>query len=146
MIFYYTLVFCAGILVSIQTALFTLLNKGLKNPALSLMAIFSIAAFATFIYYFIMQPALPDRTTIQHIPWYAWLGGVLGILYVACMILLTPKLGIGFIGALAVLGQLTSGIMIDHWGLFGVESHALTLGKILGVLFMIVGVVLIKLI
>lgn len=140
----YLVLLLAGALVAIQTSFFALINKGLKNPLLSLSAIFCIAAVFVVIGFFLHPSALPDKQTINHIPWYAWLGGILGVVYVTCVMLLTPKMGIAIVTAISVLGQLIASMLIDHFGLFSTTPQPISIGKLLGVAVMTAGVILMK--
>jgi len=140
----YLVVLLAGALVAIQTSLFALINKGLKHPLLSLSAIFCIAAVFVLVGFFLHPSALPDKQTLSHIPWYAWLGGILGVAYVTCVMLLAPKMGIAMVTAISVLGQLIASMVIDHFGFFNTNPQPISLGKLLGIAVMTAGVILMK--
>lgn len=140
----YLVVLLAGALVAIQTSFFSLIHKGLKHPLLSLSAIFFIAAIFVLIGFCLQPSALPDKQTLVHIPWYAWLGGILGVAYVTCVMTLAPKMGIAMITVTSVLGQLIASMLIDHFGLFGTAAQPISIGKLLGIAVMTTGVALMK--
>ena len=52
-------------------------------------------------------------------------------------------LGAGGVTAAVVAGQLTASVVIDRYGLFGVEKQSLTAAKITGIALLAVGVFLI---
>jgi len=60
-----------------------------------------------------------DRTT----PWYAYFGGVMGVLTVYGCNVSFAALGVSVPVALMLLGQTVLGAAVDQFGLFGAEKH-----------------------
>ena len=46
-------------------------------------------------------------------PWFAWIGGALGVVFVAGGSWLIPRLGAAMTGGLLVAGQMLSGVVLD---------------------------------
>ena len=88
------------------------------------------------------QPVPLDRVTAA--PWWVWTGGIIGALYVAASLALISKLGAAFLFALLVVGQMLSSIIVDHYGWLGVPVHTVNPWRILGAVFLVAGVVLIR--
>jgi transporter family-2 protein len=86
---------------------------------------------------------IKDLYMIKNVPWYYLLGGVLGFIVVTGSILVVPVLGAGTALSLIVSAQLLAGMLIDHFGLFGVRQIPIDLSRILGLLLLIAGVRLI---
>jgi transporter family-2 protein len=77
----------------------------------------------------------------------AWLyiaGGTLGICIISAAIVVTPKLGAGTFLAVAIFGQLAAGVILDHFGLLGLEQHTLSFGRIAAVALILAGAVLMR--
>jgi transporter family-2 protein len=74
-----------------------------------------------------------------------WLGGFFGAAYLCVAIVLLPRLGAATLVVLIVAGQLGCSILLDHFGLLGVPVHPLDGRRVVGALFLIVGVMLIRL-
>ena len=55
------------------------------------------------------------------VPWYAWLGGVIGVGIVLGVITSMSRLGVGLATTAIVAAQLLTAYLIDHFGWFGVE-------------------------
>lgn len=72
-------------------------------------------------------------------PWWAWVGGLLSAFAVIVSIIGLPKAGAGAIIAATVFGQLTAAIVIDHFGLMGVERHPITVWRVVGVVLLLGG-------
>jgi len=86
---------------------------------------------------------LKDLALLRDVPWYFLLGGVLGFIVVNGSILVLPVLGTGTTLSLIVSAQLFTGMLIDHFGLFGVKQIPIDLHRIAGLLLLIAGVRLI---
>jgi bacterial/archaeal transporter family-2 protein len=76
-------------------------------------------------------------------PWWALLGGACGVAIVSASIVGVGQLGAGGVTAAVVAGQLTASVVIDQYGLLGVEKQSLTLVKIVGIALLAIGVYLI---
>lgn len=77
-------------------------------------------------------------------PWWVWTGGLLGAFYVVASIVLIPRLGATATVAYILAGQMVASTLIDNFGLIGVQVHALSIPRVIGVLLVIVGVIIIQ--
>lgn len=87
--------------------------------------------------------SLPSGAFRSAPPW-AFFGGLIGATVVLGSLVIAPKLGGALLFAAIVAGQLSSGLLIDHFGLVGYPRSPITLGRIGGVLLVFAGVVLIQ--
>ena len=78
-------------------------------------------------------------------PWWMWIGGILGGLYVLANVYLSRIIGTGMTVVVLLVGSTTGGILVDHFGIFESPKKAVNKQKILGVLIMILGAAAIKL-
>lgn len=65
-------------------------------------------------------------------PWWAWSGGVLGVLVVAASNYAVRRAGAALFGVLLVASQLATSAIIDHLGLFGQTPIAVTPMRLAG--------------
>lgn len=79
------------------------------------------AAFASFVIGTVLIGAwlLATRSGLAPVPGatfpaWIWVGGALGAVYVTCFTLLVPKLGTASLVCLAILGQVTASLLLDH--------------------------------
>lgn len=73
-------------------------------------------------------------------PWWYWLGGGgMGVLVVFSITVCAPRIGATATIGLLIAGQLAMGVVIDRFGLLGVDEVALTWPRALGVLLLGVG-------
>ena len=77
-------------------------------------------------------------------PWYIWLGGLLGAIFVGYITWVNQKQGMALTFALVVSGQIFISLAIDHFGLLGSAIRTITLEKVIGAALIIAGLVLIK--
>ena len=77
-------------------------------------------------------------------PWYLWLGGLLGAIFVGYITWVNQQQGVALTFALVVSGQIFTSLVIDHFGLLGSEVRTITLEKLIGAALIIAGLILIK--
>ena len=71
------------------------------------------------------------------------IGGALGACYVSCVLVTVRTLGAGGIVAATVAGQLTMSVLIDHFGLLGLDKDPISAMKVIGVLLLAGGTLLV---
>jgi transporter family-2 protein len=85
-----------------------------------------------------------DLRFIGDLRWYYLIGGgLVGAAYVTTVLVTVRSLGAGGVAAATVAGQLTASILIDRAGILGLAERAITPGRLVGVAFLALGVVLI---
>ena len=78
-----------------------------------------------------------------NVEWYYLLGGVLGAAYVFSALALVGEIGAGGVAAATVTGQLTTSVLVDRLGVFGLEQTSLTWERLLGVALLLLGTYLV---
>ena len=86
----------------------------------------------------------PDLTAAKSLPWYAWVGGLYGAIFVVAATWGVSRLGVAMTITLMVAGQLIISLALDHFGAFGVPRAPVNLGRIAGVALVIGGVILVR--
>jgi transporter family-2 protein len=76
--------------------------------------------------------------------WLSWSGGVFGAIFIATAIFMVPRLGAATVPALIVVGQMLGSLTFDHFGLLGIPQHPASPVRLIGTVFLILGVVLIR--
>ncbi|MBC8110490.1 MAG: DMT family transporter [Verrucomicrobia bacterium] len=132
-----------GAIFPIQAGLNNKLTKITSNPIITTFFSVMIGFLSIFFYVIITKQKFPTFIKITESPWYVWLAGTLGTIYVGSIIFLVPKLGIAFTFSLVVTGQIAVSVLLDHFGIFGVREP-ITLGKIVGSLLIILGVIAVR--
>ncbi len=140
---YIALTLFAGMIVTFQGPINGALGKVLK-PELATFWSFLSGTIIIAIYLVVKKETIPTIEEILKIPRLYLIGGVIGVLYVFLITLLIPKLGSANTIFLIILSQMLTALIIDHFGLIGVEVKSINIYKIIGFLFMFLGVFLIN--
>jgi bacterial/archaeal transporter family-2 protein len=77
------------------------------------------------------------------LPWYYFIGGLLGAAYVTTVLITVRTLGAGGVTAATIAGQLSTSVVLDRLGAFGLPEKQVTLGRVIGVALLAAGVFLI---
>ena len=92
----------------------------------------------------LMLQTRPDMAATRSLPWWVWIGGLYGSVFVVAAAWAVPRLGVAVTITLMVAGQLLLGLVLDHFGAFGAPRQPVNLGKIAGVALVIGGVLLVR--
>jgi transporter family-2 protein len=136
------LAFAAGVVLVVQVGVNATLRNGLGSPATAAFMSFLVGSVALAALVS-LERAWPARAQFAAVPQWAWAGGFLGAFYVVCTIVVGPRLGAAALLALVILGQLTTSLLVDHFGWLGFPQHPLTLTRLLGVALLFAGAMLI---
>jgi transporter family-2 protein len=141
--FYFVLAFVAGMALTIQVGVNSTLRRGLGDPGMATLVSFLVGTVGLVLFLLLTRTSLPTRTAVAAVPWWAWLGGLVGAFYVVTTVVVGPRLGSATLLALVVLGQLLAALVIDHFGWIGFPQHPLSTVRILGAIMLFGGVLLI---
>lgn len=141
-------ILCGGLnacQVAINGDLGHVLNSAAKASYVSLLTgtVVLIAIMMTF--------DRPKKTVIidrlrQNNVWWIWIGGIFGAAFVFGNSFLVPLLGTGMTVAIVLVGQIVGSLMIDEFGWLGAKKKPINLLQVVGILIMIGGVFVIKLV
>jgi transporter family-2 protein len=143
----YIVIAMTGFLIAIQAGCNATLEKSLQNPVLSAFLSFCagtaalLLAFA--IYAAVTRTPMPRAAQWSSVPWWGWVGGALGAIYILCMVLTAEKVGSGIFVGLTVTATIVASLVMDHYGLLGFKQHTASPGRILGGALMVAGMLLI---
>lgn len=138
------LIFLAGMSVPLAVTLNVMLGRGVKNPLFATMIVPALCALVIALLLVALRNPLPAWDDLKDVPWYFWTGGALFAFYLLTLMFHSPKTGFGLATSLVVAGQLVMGLIIDHFGLFGLPQISVSPGRIAGVGAVMAGVALIK--
>lgn len=95
-----------------------------------------LTGFITSLIFFFLTKDYININNLNElsIPFYAYLGGTIGILVVLLFNYITPKVSSFSLSLLVFIGQLSIGIIIDYF-----SSNIISIGKILGGLLILLG-------
>jgi len=131
-----------GALIPIQAATNAAMSRAIDSVAMTSLALFVIGSLVVAAWVIVIREPLPSLETLKHVHAYGYFGGFIVASYVVSITFLAPRLGVGNAIRLVVTGQIVAAVAIDHVGAFGAVVQRLTLGRAVGVVLMIVGVIL----
>lgn len=126
-----------GMLLPIQPGINSVLRHALGSAWLAALISFLVGTLmlltVVIAIRFTHNPrVVPSMELVRSAPWWAWLGGLIGAVFVVGSIVLAPKLGaVLFVGAV-VFGQMFSSILLDHFGVSGFRQQPMTPGRVAG--------------
>lgn len=132
-----------GALVALQAPV----NAGLARaigPRQSAFVSFVIGTVILLVIAAFARGGLARIADVGEIPaWYYLTGGLLGAAYVSTILVTVSTLGAGGVTAATVAGQLAASLIVDQFGLLGVNKDPVTVLKVLGVVLLAAGTYLI---
>ncbi len=132
----------AGVLVGMQAPVNSRLGKSLGSVQAAtfsfVIGTIGLALVATLFY-----GGLGSFGQAVKAPAWAWVGGLLGAVYVTVAILTVQTLGVSGLTALVIAGQLTAAVVIDRFGLLGIAKQPIGASRVAGLVLLAVGVALV---
>ena len=141
---YLLIALLAGAMMPTQAATNNKMAAFVESPVLAAFISFFVGTIALFAYILISGIPLGNLAAAKDATAIAWIGGLLGAFFVAATVTLVPKLGVAMSFSLIIAGQMIVTILIDHFGLLGVEVKPISFARIAGILLITAGVVLIR--
>jgi transporter family-2 protein len=141
----YILAFGAGISFVIQQAVNANLRAEIGSAWWAGFVSYLGGTLVMLVIALLLREPLASTSLIGQSRWLSWTGGIFGAIYIAISIFLLPRLGAATVIGLIVAGQMLGSVGLDHFGLFGLQTHTLTTSRALGAAFLVAGVVLIRL-
>ena len=139
----YLLGIVAGFGITLQVGMNSRLRTLLQSANTAALISFMVGTLALATLFVVTRVPVPDRSVISSVPWWAWLGGLMGAFYVAVSTVVASQLGTASLLGLGLLGQLTLALAADHYGWMGLPEHPITLTRLAGVALLAAGVWLI---
>lgn len=131
-----------GFILPIQTSMNATLRQNLHSPTMATLVSFMVGTLPLTILAFIIDGGIGfDLSVISQHPWWIWIGGVCGVIYLTSIVILFEKLGAAQTAIFPILGQIVTGLFIDHFGLFNTPQTAVRFAQIIGALCVVIGVV-----
>jgi len=130
-----------GMGLPVQTSVNARLRRSVGSPFLA-----SFVSFAVGTLFLGAVAALTARhwelsaADVAHQPWWIWLGGLLGVVFLTANLVLLPVLGAVQTVIIPALGQIAMGLLIDSLGWFGGHVVALSAARVIGAVLVAAGV------
>jgi bacterial/archaeal transporter family-2 protein len=138
------IIICIGLTVPVQAGVNAQLGRFLANPIFAGLVSFVVGTGTMLLLMVVGQAPWPAMEKFSGVPWWAWIGGFFGAIFVLGTLIVAPRLGAATTLGLIVAGQMISSLVFDHFGLIGFPHHTISPMRIVGVILLIIGVFLIR--
>ena len=141
------LIFAAGIglAMATQTAVNSQLRQYLNSPIQAAFFSFLVGTICLAIMMLVMMwngsATKPTLSQLNEIPIWLWVGGLLGVYAITASIYTAPKFGFLTFTGLVLFGQVIMSMLLDHFGLIGVEKNPVNWQRLLGAILIAIGII-----
>jgi len=129
--------FLGGMTVAVQPSINARLAERLGGVIESACISFAVGTVVLLLIVFLLGKG--SLKAALSAPMWELSGGLLGALFVTLFIIAVPRIGTAAAMGASIGGQLTTGILLDYYGLFGVTPISLDIKRLIGVGLLIVG-------
>lgn len=125
-----------GVAVGFQTPMANAIGQRVGGVASSFIVHISGAVFSAILLLAQRDEILKN---LPKLSWWMYGAGIFGIIIVVVINYTIPRIGAAAAITLVIIGQLTAGMLVDQFGLFGVEPRAVDSYRLLAVGFLLLG-------
>jgi len=136
-IFFLLIAFTAGVAMAAQGSMNSAVSKAIGLSEATFVVHFSATVIMVAI--LILGIGQGNWSNYSQIPWYYYLGGLIGVIITYGVVMSIPKLGVAVATTSIIVGQVLTACMVDHFGFFGLEKIPFTWLKFLGLIFLSIG-------
>ncbi|MEA3067367.1 MAG: bacterial/archaeal transporter family-2 protein [Sphingomonadales bacterium] len=137
------LVLAAGGMIALQAPTNAMLARAGGSPVLAALISFAVGTIALFVAW-LASGQRPGEAAFARLPWYAWLGGLYGAMYVAVAAYAAPRIGLASLITIGIAGQIVSAMLLDHFGALGLPRDPFSLVRLAGAALVVLGVILVR--
>jgi transporter family-2 protein len=130
------LMFCGGIAIAVQPSINGRLAQKVGTLESSCIS-FAIGALLLFVV--VLTCGKGSIKGITNANWWELTGGGLGAFFVTLTIVAIPRIGTTAAMAAVIGAQLTTGVLLDHFGLFGFRTIPLDSKRAIGIVLLMAG-------
>lgn len=138
-IFFYLLPVFAGIAITVQSGINSQLRSAIQHPVMAAFISFIVGTVALAVLLIFSKSALPELAQYSTAKWYQYSGGLLGAFVVTVTLIAVAQIGAANMFVLIIAGQLTTAVLMDHFGVLGMRENPVNLQKLIGILLVVAG-------
>lgn len=138
------LVALGGAGLTVQTAWNAYLRTATGSPVLTTLISVSVTLLCLLLLWVSGLTHRGHLPAFDSLPRWAWLGGIFAAYYLVASLIALPRLGAVAVFSLVIAGQMIAALVLDSTGAFGITQVSLSSLRLLGVVFLLAGVVLIQ--
>lgn len=132
-----------GAFVPIQTAVNDRLRASIGAPLPTAFVSVFFAFLCGVVVALIASGGSFDLERAAGEPWWVWIGGMMGVIFLAGNVIIFPKLGVVETIVIPILGQVIMALAIDHFALFGAVENKVGFWRLIGASVVVAGIVMV---
>src|ERR1700728_2611735 len=137
--------FAAGALIPLMAILNAGLARAAGGQVQATVILFAIGLSASLLLALITSVPIPNLQALARAAPHQYAGGLIVGFYVLSITFLAPRFGVGHAILFAVMAQLITSALVDHFAFAGAALRPLTSLRAVGLLIVIAGVVITQL-
>lgn len=130
-----------GACIATQAPINSRLGSHVGDPVTAAAISFIVGAIVLSLIV-LARGAVPSGAQMAAAPWWAWVGGALGAIYVWAAVWAVGTLGVVTMVAALIFGQLAAALVLDAIGAFGLQVREISWTRIAAVVMVAGGLVL----
>ncbi|MAI90583.1 DMT family transporter [Ponticaulis sp.] len=134
----------SGMMIAAQGAINGRLASAIGGPVQAATISFIVGATGLILVNLFMGNRFALSQSFSTLPWWAWIGGLVGSIMVTSSALAVPRIGVAAWVSAVIAGQLIAAVLYDQFGAFGQTVRPATPLRLLGVVFLFAGVYLVR--
>ncbi len=143
----YAFALFAGITNTVMAGSNSTLGKKLHQPLVAAVVVYGVglvaALAAALTAAMFKRAAFPPELLVREVPWWGWIGGALGSVYIIAGVIVPEKIGAGSFTGMTVTAAIITSLVMDHFGLVGFKQHSAGIARMIGACLMLGGLFLI---
>jgi transporter family-2 protein len=132
-----------GALITFQPPMNAILTRATGNPFGATVISILVALTTALLILTVTGRGDLSRAALTSVPWWVYLAGVIGALYVASGAVIAPVTGGLLFFVCVIAGQLIGATIIDHFGAFGLAVREITIWRVMGLVLVMSGAVMV---
>ncbi len=133
-----------GVALSFQPPINATMSRTVGSPLLAASISLGISLFLVIMLWLSLGKGSGDISEFRNTPWWVYVGGAVGVVFVAGSLIVAPVLGVSIFFVCVVAGQLLGATLIDQFGVFGLPVKSVNMMKVTGLGLVLLGAVLVQ--
>jgi bacterial/archaeal transporter family-2 protein len=141
---YILLTLLVGLCLPVMASANGALSKSMGSPFTATFGIFALAAGLMGISTLLSESPGLTVEGISQTNWKMWLGAFIVVMNIITFTVVPQKIGVANMIVFFIAGQIVSSVIVEHFGLLSFPIHEITWQRLVGIVFLIIGVVMVK--
>ena len=134
----------AGVLLIFQPLMNAILARAIGSPFGATLVSLVVSVTGALLMVAITGRGTMTRETLSAVPWWVFLAGLVGLIFVLAGVTIAPVTGALVFIVCVIAGQLVGALVADHFGRFGIAVRHVTPSRLAGLALVLAGAFLVQ--